>query len=160
MVVISQHQQEKIQKITRKSLIRKINKRRNPEEQPQPKPSITCHLCEYKSTSNDNMVEHVRTSHSDSESNGSNTEQRTPNSQKDIPVFLSLEARKKNGFCIFWNRGYCHNFETCKFSHEESPACYFQAMCRRKRTGCIYFHEDMMYDQNFLDQRRVRNHKF
>ena len=46
-------------------------KYKKPEENPQPKPSaIKCHLCEYKTTSNDRMVDHMKTSHSSAESNG------------------------------------------------------------------------------------------
>ena len=44
------------------------------------------------------MVDHMKTSHSSAESNGSDKEQSNPKSKQGIPEFFSPEERKKNVF--------------------------------------------------------------
>ena len=50
------------------------------------------------------------------------------------------EEQRVNGFCLYWNRGFCHNEELCAFLHEESPYCYYQERCN-KQERCRFFHE-------------------
>ena len=50
----------------------------------------------------------------------------------------SQEERKRNGVCVFFNRGNCTFEDFCRFAHEEKPQCHFDGHCRN--SNCRFLH--------------------
>ena len=65
----------------------------------------------------------------------------------------SLDERRRNGFCRFWNHSSCSFGNQCKFVHEEAPFCRFQGQCRAM-PKCKYYHEEMDKKKHFLGYGR------
>ena len=112
------------------------------------KQNIPCEFCRYKAYNQDALVKHLEEKHKIFKNKVENVEnkERTKSSPTN-----SAEERKRNGFCSFWNNGFCKYFERCRFSHEEIPLCHFQERCNRKET-CSFFHRQQQrhrrYQQN------------
>ena len=147
-------------------------KNKNSEETSS-KSIYKCNNCDYETEVKSILKTHVENQHGNTASdgnlnsdsrqskrsdrdNGNNQERRHGRSR---PVCYSPEERKKNGFCIYWNRGFCVNEDRCRFLHAESPNCHFQDNCNRKFNGCTYFRRDLMRGDTFLDQRRFNNRR-
>ena len=60
--------------------------------------------------------------------------------KKKKPKIFTHDERKENGFCLDWNKGFCENFELCKFRHEEIEACRYANFCNR--SNCRYWHDN------------------
>ena len=152
------------------------------EEEKRSTIKFPCDQCEFESNTRENLKSHIEIVHvslnrqentnaRNRQQNETNRDQRSYHEnvrQSDLPcsrnsrsrnMFYSLEERKKNGYCIYWNGGLCKYEELCKYSHVESPNCYFQENCRRKLNGCKFFHRDMMHDASFLGQQRFQHNR-
>ena len=75
------------------------------------------------------------------------------NRRNDTNWAWSLQERRNNGFCVYWNRDGCSYGDLCKFTHEESPECRYQDRCNRKES-CKFFH--FQASNSFLGQSKFR----
>ena len=101
--------------------------------------NIPCDFCRYKAYNEEALVMHLEEKHKifkHRANNGDNSKGHPASSSN----FHSTEERKRNGFCSFWNNGFCKYEEKCRFAHEEIPFCHFQERCNRKET-CKFFHK-------------------
>ena len=123
-----------------------------------------CDHCDYESTTIEQMCEHKERVHTrykrscdpcsktfDSREELENHEvsahhQSSQMLQRKIP---SREEIMFNGFCKWWNNGFCRNGIYCTFQHEEAPYCRYQERC--SNNSCQYYHE------TFLEHPRRRN---
>ena len=70
---------------------------------------------------------------------------------RNARLFIRRE-KQDNGYCRFWNNGYCRMGDICRYLHEESPECYNQDQCRDNK--CVYFHHQPFLAQRFNYQER------
>ena len=113
-----------------------------------------CTVCEYGSTSKDDLRVHIKDKHSKELPDQEDTShEHTPKR----PKFYSLEEKTQNGYCAFWNQGYCRYEDLCRNLHKEIPACYYDRDCRRM--NCKFYHEDRSQN-NFLDWRTQNKYSY
>ena len=74
--------------------------------------------------------------------------------KKKRPKIYSHEERNTNGFCLDWNKGFCPNFELCKYRHEEIEACRYANFCNRP--NCRFWHNSFGRFP-FLENTRQQN---
>ena len=89
--------------------------------------NYSCSVCDKTFKLKSEIQEHTKTNHLD---------------QGRKKRVFSMEEKKRNGFCRFWNHSTCKFQENCKFLHEEAPHCRFQDRCRAKPL-CQFFHEEL-----------------
>ena len=98
-----------------------------------------CSVCEKEFLSKDKLKAHVYSQHKQKTSPEMDDPTGYKNSSRR-PTIYSKEERARNGFCPFWNEGFCRFEDLCKNVHEEIPACYFGSNCRRQ--SCRFYHDD------------------
>ena len=115
-----------------------------------------CNVCDYQTNLEDNLKEHntlVHSSINKKDIGMGPTPSKKP-CKFDDPLhsttccdrqsgyknvrLISRKEKQDNGYCRFWNNGYCRMGDICKYLHEESPECFYQDQCRDNK--CVYFH--------------------
>ena len=128
-----------------------------------------CSICEFESLSKTELKTHAKKEHKDDSS--TNMKDMGPSSNKVScnpadsshssdccdripgqrrPTLYSPDEKAQNGYCVFWNNGYCRYEDLCWKMHEEIPGCYYGTQC--KRHNCSYYHEDISMN-SFLGLR-------
>ena len=106
-----------------------------------------CTKCDFETEEKHLVEEHENKEHGNAKKD-SEMGRRLPDRKK--PVIVSHAERKKNGYCAFWNNGYCRYEDLCYKLHEEIPACHYGSNCSRQ--NCQYFH-DQNPRNHFLGSR-------
>lgn len=102
------------------------------EEHNKPAISLSCDLCDFKTNNAERFKLHIETAHG-------------MKVKKDV----STRNDRKNGFCVYWNRGYCNFGDAkCFFQHKNIPACRFQERCSKPE--CNFYHKPSLGKFPFL----------
>ena len=125
----------------------------------EPRRIIKCQRCNYETEDEDLFRDHSN-SHTNNEESGTDGTEQNTNNDRDIREdgsttrrrLPSNDEKRNNGFCMYWNRGYCQHDDLCLFLHEEAPHCHFQEHCRRPQS-CRFFHESFLDQGNNHSQR-------
>ena len=109
----------------------------------------SCEVCGKIENTETNLEDHMKSKHVKEmfhhfkTRNGNPGRRNTPRSAFNRErIMHSHQERKANGVCGFWNKGRCSYGEFCKFSHVESPSCWFDDKCNRKNS-CRFSHTNV-----------------
>ena len=100
------------------------------KSQRQPEP-YTCHKCEY-TTKNEPDLEHHKVEQHENQCYD------RVNHGIDIDIRKSQKERRGTRYCHYWNYSSCRFGDSCRFLHEEIPACRYQESCYKE--SCPFFH--------------------
>ena len=152
------HESEDNKKKSYADKVQEDSNKKNKKNRNKDDVSIPCDLCDFKSISAEDFIDHIEKKHQ-KKSEHTNAKKYTCNrcdfvsSSEDsfkkhlemahrlnVGGFTKVSYTKPKQLCIQWNRGRCTYDQRCKYVHEQMTACTFGARCARM--DCRFWHEE------------------